>query len=117
MMKESLLWTIVPFLAIVLSLEAVTGSRLVKAYEVGSRRIDAHLCGDHITEVYTKVCIDESVGKRKRRSPLMEEKEALSFIHSESNGSLRKARPVRTVNIVEECCREGCTIGELKEYC
>lgn len=44
----------------------------------------------------------------------MEEKEALSFIHSESNGSLRKAR---SVNIVEECCREGCTIGELKEYC
>lgn len=47
----------------------------------------------------------------------MEEKEALSFIHSEGNGSLRKARSVRTVNIVEECCREGCTIGELKEYC
>lgn len=47
----------------------------------------------------------------------MEEKEALSFIHSESNRSLRKARSVRTINIVEECCIEGCTIGELKEYC
>lgn len=47
----------------------------------------------------------------------MEEKEALSFIHSESNRSLRKALSVRTVNIVEECCIEGCTIGELKEYC
>ena len=27
-MKESLLWTIVPFLAIVLSLEAVTGNKV-----------------------------------------------------------------------------------------
>lgn len=127
-MKESLLWTIVPFLAIVLSLEAVTGNKvgvseiicpfsillrywspfsplynspewwhdfgfttldwkalnsnsynnffligsgLVKAYEVGSSRIDAHICGDHITEVYKKVCIDESVGKRKRSKRIL----------------------------------------------
>lgn len=47
------------------------GSKLVKAYEVGSRRIDAHICGDHITELYTKVCIDGSVGKRKRSKRIL----------------------------------------------
>lgn len=42
----------------------------------------------------------------------MEEKEVLSFIYFESNGSLWKVCLVRIVDIVEECCREGCIIGE-----
>ncbi|PFX28301.1 con-Ins G1c-like [Stylophora pistillata] len=115
MMKDSFLWIIVPLLAIVLGLEAVPGSRFFKANEDGSRRIDGHVCGDHIIDVYYTLCFGEFAGKTKRRSPLMEEKKALSFIHSKSTGILRKARSATT--IVEECCREGCTIGEFMEYC
>ncbi|KAJ7330196.1 hypothetical protein OS493_022717 [Desmophyllum pertusum] len=114
-MKNSCFWSTVALLAIVLCLETVTGTQLYKVNEVGNRAIDAHYCGDQITAVYNSVCF----GVRKRRSALMDEKEALSFLHFRSRRQTDSATASSggPTDITEECCTEGCAHEEVREYC
>ncbi|KAJ7330195.1 hypothetical protein OS493_022716 [Desmophyllum pertusum] len=112
-MKNSCFWSTVALLAIVLCLETVTGTQLYKVNEVGNRPIHGHFCGNHIMEAYDSMCYS---GKRKRRSSSMDEKEALSFLHSQTPRSANN-RVSRSTDIVEECCTEGCHYEEISEYC
>lgn len=113
-MKNSSFWRAVAFVAIIFCLEVVKANNLYKVNEVGNRQVFAKFCGDGINEVVSASCS----WKRKRRSAIMDENEALSFLQFQR--SQRNAgRHVRSTStdIVEECCHEGCALEEVYEYC
>ncbi|PFX28302.1 uncharacterized protein LOC111326394 [Stylophora pistillata] len=113
-MKNSCFWRAVALVAIIFCLEVVKAKNLYKVNEVGHRRVFDKFCGDRINEILFASCSS----KRKRRSAIMDENEALSFLQFQR--SQRNAgRHVRSTStdIVEECCHEGCALEEVYEYC
>ncbi|XP_078359224.1 insulin-like peptide 03 isoform X1 [Oculina patagonica] len=106
-MKNSCFWSTVALVTVLLCLETVRGAKLYKVNEVGNRPVDGVFCGQ-IGYMYGKLC----QGNRKRRSTLMDEQEALSFLLHH-----RSRRSTGGTDIVEECCDEGCAYEEIFEYC
>ncbi|XP_020629343.1 bombyxin-related peptide B-like isoform X2 [Orbicella faveolata] len=112
-MKNACFWSIVALVAIALCLETAKG-KLYKLNEVGSRKTVAIFCGDRIRARFDQLCPQ---GVRKRRSALMDEQEALSFLNYRSPRSAADGSTSGRTNIVEECCQEGCASEEILEYC
>ncbi|CAH3162494.1 unnamed protein product [Pocillopora meandrina] len=113
-MKNSCFWRAFALVAIIFCLEVVKAEQLYKVSEVGNRPVIAKFCGDQINDVVTASCS----WRRTRRSAIMDENEALSFLQyqrSLRHGG-RQARSAQT-DIVQECCIEGCAMEEIYEYC
>ncbi|XP_022805770.1 con-Ins F2-like [Stylophora pistillata] len=111
-MKNLHFWRTTALLTFLLCIGNVSGYKPYKSREVGSRRILGHFCGPHINLAYDFVCIRGKGGKREQRSTALKEKEALSFL-----GKSRTPRYTAHTDIVEECCKEGCAVEEIHEYC
>jgi len=115
-MKSACFWSTLALVAIILCLETVEGKLMYKTNEAGgNRRIHTRLCGDTIVKQYRKLCPRRD---RNRRSALMDEQEALSFLQFRSRRSATDGSGDNgPTNIVEECCIEACAREEILEYC
>lgn len=111
-MRQSCLWSTVAILAVLLCLGFTKGEKY-KINEVGHRQVLAFACGEQLMPLYEKVCFERN---RKRRSMLLDEEEAMSFLQHQTQRHRRRASTVQT-SIVEECCYEGCAKEEVLEYC
>ncbi|XP_068710389.1 con-Ins K1-like [Montipora capricornis] len=112
-MRQSCLWSTVAILAVLLCLGFTKGD-IYKPHEVGHRRVPRKFCGEQLLPLYQNVCFEHN---RKRRSMLLDEEEAMSFLQHQTQRHRRQARSTDVTSIVEECCNEGCAQEEVLEYC
>ncbi|PFX24051.1 hypothetical protein AWC38_SpisGene25779 [Stylophora pistillata] len=92
------------------SKQSVPCAENCKVSEIPRRPISFRICGDQIMTAFKQICRIHARELRDGNEIFWEKRRASEFLTS--SGRFR-----RSYTVVEECCKEGCVIEEMREYC
>nr|XP_058947461.1 uncharacterized protein LOC131775381 [Pocillopora verrucosa] len=86
--------------------------RCRKIDEISGKQVSFHICGVQLTTALVRFC-------RLRRKRNVKPRDSKVILDKQRADGFLTSQQVtkRNFDLVEECCREGCVLEELLEYC